>query len=782
MFSSLQCMAASWFFLFLSIFCSAAAQRSIISQNSSLTPSGNSSWLSPSGLYGFGFYQIGSGYAVGIFLNGIPEKTVVWTANRDNAIVPRNVTLVLSSDGSLILQQSQGQDTVIVSAGERILSASMWDSGNFVLYNSAQKIIWQSFDYPTDTLLPGQHIKADQQLYSSASATDQSTGMFRLIMQQDGTLVLYPTGAPNLPPYGYWASNTSNNGVTVTLNLRDDGYLYLLKDNDTIISSLTNGGYPRERTLYRAIVDVDGIFRLYSYSLERGKNWSVLYLNPKNKCDPKGICGLNAFCINQDTEIQCICLPGFDFISRDNMSSGCERNFTIQGCKSPKESLNFTIAPLDNTVWENAAYDTVKTSIREECEQVCLNDCNCEAALYKDGECRKQRLPLKYGKRSLGDTDSALVKVGRLGSFTEGGLSFPPKKELRLDILIVSIALLAFSLVIFAVSGVLIHIKLLRDNKNISSHKNAELINNVAPRAFTYAELELATNDFKEELGRGAFGTVYKGTLMNFQKLVAVKRLEKVLTEGEGEREFHNEMTAIGRTHHRNLLRLLGYCVDGVKRLLVYEYMSNGSLADILFAPENKPNWAERIRIACDIARGILYLHEECETQIIHCDIKPQNILMDENNCAKIADFGLAKLLKHDQTKTFTAIRGTKGYVAPEWHQKLPVTVKADVYSFGIVLLEIVCLRKSVDWSFPEDEAILEEWAYDCFQAKELHKLVGDEEIIDMKKLERMIKIAIWCIQGDPSLRPSMKKVLLMLEGTVDIPIPPNPTSFLSSA
>jgi serine/threonine protein kinase len=226
----------------------------------------------------------------------------------------------------------------------------------------------------------------------------------------------------------------------------------------------------------------------------------------------------------------------------------------------------------------------------------------------------------------------------------------------------------------------------------------------------------------------------------NSQKLVAVKKLEKIAAEGE--KEFQTEMKVIGRTHHRNLVRLLGHCLDGPKKLLVYEYMSNGSLADVLFTPERKPHWEERMGIARNIAQGFRYLHEECDTQIIHCDIKPQNILMDEFMCPKISDFGLAKLLQQDQSKTSTGIRGTKGYVAPEWHRKMPITVKADVYSFGIVLLEIVCCRRNVDWSLPEEEAILDELAYHYFESGELGKLVGDEEI-DRRQLERMVKVGL---------------------------------------
>ncbi|KAL5560364.1 hypothetical protein UlMin_036575 [Ulmus minor] len=163
----------------------------------------------------------------------------------------------------------------------------------------------------------------------------------------------------------------------------------------------------------------------------------------------------------------------------------------------------------------------------------------------------------------------------------------------------------------------------------------------------------------------------------------------------------------------------------------------------------------------------ILYLYEECDTQIIHCDIKPENILMDEQKCAKIADFRLAKLLMPNQTGTFTGFRGTRGYVAPEWHRNMPITVKADVYSFGIMLIEIIFCRRSVNMDVLEEKVVLVKWVYDCFLDAEVEK----------NELQRMIKIGLWCIQEEPSLRPSMKKVVLMLEGTIEVPSPPSPTS-----
>uniref|UniRef100_A0A2N9J9T5 Non-specific serine/threonine protein kinase n=2 Tax=Fagus sylvatica TaxID=28930 RepID=A0A2N9J9T5_FAGSY len=666
---------------------SAEAQQneSIISLGSFLKPTTNSSWLSRSGLYAFGFYQQSNGYAVGVFLAGIPGKTVVWTANRDNPPVLANVTLNFTSDGILLMQPAQSKKTYIANPADRATTASMLDSGNFVMYNSDKKIIWQSFDYPTNTILEGQRLAVGKELFSSVSESDQSTGIFRLSMQTDGNLVQYPVGTSNTAAYSYWSSGTYGQGNNVSLCLDDDAHLYLLNSTGKILNNLTEGGNQTKDVVYLMRIDADGIFRLYSHKLDKNGNWSVIWFSSNNKCDPKGLCGLNGFCTTDDQDANCLCLPRFERVNNGSWTSGCERNFTAESCKNKGGRMIYSMEPLPNTVWEDNSF-SILSSTKEDCETSCLEDCNCEAAIYSDGTCRKQRFPLRFGRQIKSNSNVAFIK------------------------------------------------RIIRD--------------------------------------------CLQGTIWNGQKLVAVKRLEKVLAEGE--REFQTEMKVIGRTHHKNLVRLLGYCHDRENRLLVYEYMSNGSLADILFTPEKQPCWGERIEIARNIAKGILYLHEECESQIIHCDIKPHNILMDEYRCPKISDFGLAKLLDPEQTKTFTGIRGTKGYVAPEWHRNQPITVKADVYSFGIVLLELICCRKSVDWNLCEEESILEEWAYHCFEVRELDKLVSGMEV-DKRQLERMVKVGLWCILDEPSLRPSMKKVLLMLEGTVDIPIPPSPTSFLSS-
>ncbi|KAF3440233.1 hypothetical protein FNV43_RR18516 [Rhamnella rubrinervis] len=702
-----------------SIIIAAQQRESNIIPGSSLTPITNSSWLSNSGLYAFGFYDEGNGYAVGIFLAGIPQKTVVWTANRDGPPVSQNSTLLFTNDGRLVLQSStQRQDYNIGDPLRLASSASMLDSGNFVLYNSSRSIIWQSVDHPTDTLLQRQRLLPGKELVSSVSETDHSTGKFRLAMQEDGHLVQYPANATG-PRYAYYASGTFGKGPGVTLNLDAGGHLYLLNATDFIIMNLTQG----EKST---------------------KKQSTL-------CAPMGLCGVNSFCVPNGGQADCICLPGSKIV--DKVTAGCEKISDADGCGN-NQSFTYAIQELQNTTWDYSPYSIMSLSEKKDCEQACLEDCNCDAAFFDQDGCRKQKFPLNFVRQL--DPRTALIKVATAKYNTSDG--FAPKEEnkkIRKDILIIGVSLAAFGLIMSAITIVVLCKGYIWAYEMIMPKDDAKLNGDLGPRSYSYFELERMTEGFKDEIGRGAFGTVYKGVILNnIQKVIAVKRLDKVLRHGE--KEFQTEMKVIGKTHHRNLVRLIGFCLDGPNRLLVYEYMSNGSLADTLFAPKTPPPWEKRMQIAHNIARGILYLHEECMSKIIHCDIKPQNILLDENGCAKISDFGLAKLLQPDQTRTFTGIRGTRGYVAPEWHRKLPIT--------------------GVDWNLPEEEAILDEWVYRCFENGELGQLVGEEEI-DMQHFERMIKVGLWCIQYEPSLRPTIKMVLHMLEGLLDVPIPPASSS-----
>ncbi|XP_047953013.1 G-type lectin S-receptor-like serine/threonine-protein kinase LECRK3 [Salvia hispanica] len=594
-------------------------------------------------------------------------------------------------------------------------------------------------------------------------------------MQGDGNLVLYPVDSPSTSAYAYYSTLTIGVGGNVSLNLESDGRLYLL-NGSLPLWNICNGGFPTHGYINLMRLDVGGIFRIYSLSLgdlTMARSWS----STEDVCVPKGICGVNAFCILQNTAPECQCLPGFVSVQSGNNTAGCSRNFLAQGCAKIDDRLKYEMRRVENSEWEDNSYEILEMMSEEECSKACLDDCNCEAAFFRDSQCSKQRLPLRYGRRSLDSSNVALVRFSTTVVPDMGGNSdtkIITKKEPHMDILIIGIVLMSIGVLALLISVFFAH-KKRKDYNKITNEDGANFAEGISLKLFTFEHLSEATNGFKEKLGRGASGTVFKGVLQNGQKMVAVKRLEKEYTQGEI--EFQTELKTIGKMYHRNLVRLLGYCFNKDNKSLVFEYMSNGSLADILFNQEKQPSWEERMEIARDISRGILYLHEECETQIIHCDIKPQNILMDRNWCAKISDFGLAKLLNQDQTNTITGIRGTKGYVAPEWYHKQAITVKADVYSFGVMLLEIVCCRKCVDWSRSEDEAILEEWVYDCYATGKIGSLV-DDEMVEEKNVERMVKIGIWCVQYDPSLRPTMKEVLLMLEGTVEIPIPPCPSSF----
>ena len=547
-----------------------------------------------------------------------------------------------------------------------------------------------------------------------------------------------------------------------------------------MFSSSSSINKDADKIIYRATLDVDGVFRLYSHAYFRNTEPKITMEESAfdNACDVKSFCGFNSYCTFNDDKPYCNCLPGSDLIDPNQISGGCQRNFSYEGCTRGEENETFyDISTMENMNWGDRPYFDASMS-KDDCKSSCLEDCDCGAALYLDGRCKKQNFPLRYVVRDLQVSSTAFLKVGMRSIETKNRTLPHPKppvvvtsKRAVILILVLSLSFITFSFAALLFSGLFIFKYRILRYRRLLETGNLGPAKELTLQVFSYKELIRATHQFKEELGRGSFGAVYKGLLYKSKKLVAVKRLEKIVEEGE--REFQAEMRAIGRTHHRNLVRLIGYCTENSRRLLVYEYMSNGSLANLLFNAGTRPDWEERVRIALDVARGILYLHEECEAPIIHCDIKPQNILMDKFWNAKISDFGLAKLLMPDQTRTFTGVRGTRGYLASEWQRNTPISVKADIYSYGIVLLEIVCCRKNLEIQVKKpEEIVLSNWVYQCMVSGELDKLVGGEEA-DKQTLERMVKVGLWCIQDEPALRPSMKSVVLILEGIIDIVIPP---------
>ena len=283
---------------------------------------------------------------------------------------------------------------------------------------------------------------------------------------------------------------------------------------------------------------------------------------------------------------------------------------------------------------------------------------------------------------------------------------------------------------------------------------------------------------FKTKLGQGGFGSVYKGKLRS-GRFAAIKILSNAKGSGD---DFINEVGTIGRIRHVNVVRLIGFCVEGTKRALIYDFMPNGSLDKYIFSEKEGScslSCEEIFEISLGVARGIEYLHRGCDMQILHFDIKPHNILLDENFVPKVSDFGLARLCPLDDTGvSLTAARGTIGYIAPELFYKNigGVSHKSDVYSFGMLLMEMASRRKNLN-AFAEHSSQIYYplWVYDQFnEEKEIQiENVGKD---DLKTIKKMIIVALWCIQLKPCDRPPMNKVVEMLEGEVEsLEMPPKP-------
>lgn len=315
------------------------------------------------------------------------------------------------------------------------------------------------------------------------------------------------------------------------------------------------------------------------------------------------------------------------------------------------------------------------------------------------------------------------------------------------------------------------------------------------PFRFTSQQLAGFTGNYTTRLGAGGFGTVYKGVLPN-GLAVAVKVFDRSLTQRSQEEQFMAEVGTIGRTYHVNLVRLFGFCFDDVARALVYEYMGNGALDAYLLGRGRGAGLPALRDIAAGVARGIRYLHEECQQKIVHYDIKPGNVLLDAALTPKVADFGLARLVNRADTHvSVSCVRGTPGFAAPEMWMLSGVTEKCDVYSFGMLLLEIVGRRRN----FHEEASESQQWfptlAWTKYESGELVDLVacssgtgadggaaaapGEEKEHELQRdkeiVERMCKVAFWCVQQQPEARPPMGAVVKMLEGEMSIAAPVNP-------
>lgn len=296
-------------------------------------------------------------------------------------------------------------------------------------------------------------------------------------------------------------------------------------------------------------------------------------------------------------------------------------------------------------------------------------------------------------------------------------------------------------------------------------------------KLFPFETLVAATKNFHQKLGEGGFGPVFKGRLEDGRE-IAVKKLSQ--NSNQGKKEFENEAKLLARVQHRNVVNLLGYCTRGAEKLLVYEYISNESLDKFLFKTGRREelDWKRRYDIIGGIARGLLYLHEDSHSCIIHRDIKASNVLLDDKWAPKIADFGMARLFPEDQTHVNTRVAGTNGYMAPEYVMHGHLSVKADVFSFGVLILELISGQKNSTFDVNLDAQNLLEWAW------KLYKKGRSLEVLDpslassavAEQVAMCVQIGLLCTQADPQSRPNMRRVVVMLSkkpGTLEEPTRP---------
>ncbi|KAI8533324.1 hypothetical protein RHMOL_Rhmol10G0000500 [Rhododendron molle] len=320
--------------------------------------------------------------------------------------------------------------------------------------------------------------------------------------------------------------------------------------------------------------------------------------------------------------------------------------------------------------------------------------------------------------------------------------------------------------------SVLVLFYFVQRRKRLHRNKDEELLGiDARPYTFSYAKLKAATSDFNpaNKLGEGGFGPVFKGTL-NDGRVIAVKQLS--VASHQGKRQFVAEIATISAVQQRNLVKLYGCCIEGEKRLLVYEYLENKSLDQALFAGKTSLylDWPTRFDICLGVARGLAYLHEESRLRIVHRDVKASNILLDSNLNPKISDFGLAKLYDDKKTHISTRVAGTIGYLAPEYAMRGHLTEKADVFGFGVVALEVVSGRPNSDTSLEEEKIYLLEWAW------HLHQNNNEVELVDAnlsefneEEVKRLIGVALLCTQSSPQARPSMSRAVAMLLADIEV-------------
>ena len=734
--------------------------------------------ISPNGDFSAGFYSVGdNAYCFANWFSN--SRTVVWMANRDNTVNGNHSKLSLFDTGNLILTDATKLNVTVWATNTVSLSSVQLflnDTGNLVLCDKEGIVLWQSFDFPTDTLLPQQLLTRKTKLVSSRSQTNFSSGFYELSFNNDNLLRFVYNGLDVSDIYWFYSGLEDYNNSTLVFNSLGN----LSPSDDFTIMSADYGAMLHRRLT----LDYDGNIRLYSWEEER-QSWLVSWQAIQRPCIIAGACGANSFCsyvIGYGRK--CSCPSGYKMKNRSDWADGCELEVELS-CKE-NESGFLMFSHVDFYSYYGNDFGNFLNYTFDQCRDLCLAACDCIAFEYNFNKeagyskCYpKTRLLNGYRSPELnGDVYLKLPKsyiLSHHNPLEEFNLNCSGDGTLQSGKNSTEKFLLWFACGVGGlevISFFLAWFLLIKTQKSLGVDKQAYDRAAIGFRKFTYTELKKATKSFSEEIGRGAGGIVYKGVLSD-NRVAAIKHLNEA-SQGEG--EFLAEVTIIGRINHMNLIEMWGYCTEGKHRLLVYEYMEHGSLADNLSA--NVLDWEKRFKIIMGTAKGLAYLHEDCLDWILHCDVKPQNILLDSTYQPKVADFGLSKLQNRSVLKnsSFSKIRGTRGYMAPEWVFNLPITSKVDVYNYGIVVLEMVTGKDpSRSVHAIDDGGVAEHKRLVTWVREKMNKAAANtsllEEIIDpmleskydISEMKALVQVALQCVEEDKDVRPTMSQVVEML-------------------
>lgn len=735
--------------------------------------SGDQKLTSNGGNFILGFFSLGKWpqrFYLGIWYNTdiVSIITPVWVANRATPILdPSSSEFKISENGTLVLlDQSKSLIWFAkVNASSNSVVVALLDTGNLVIRDrsNASRFFWQSFDHPTDTWLPGGKLGINkitgeiQHLIAWKDFEDPAPGNFYIEIDPNGSsqfFILW-NGTKGYWSSGLWNSEIFANVPEMTSNFVYD-FEYVNNEKENYFTYTVNSA----DVISRFVMDLSGQIKQLTW-VPASKQWILFWSQPRAQCEVYALCGAFGSC-NENTLPFCDCITGFRKRSPEDSdlgdhSGGCVRKSPLK-CDGTDKFYQMDAVRLP------ANPRTLNAASAFECKSTCLKNCSCTAYSY-NGVCSLWIGDLVNIQDWYGRANQAGTLFLRLAA---SELPYPQSKTTKIIVGIVSAAIfLAFASVICVIICI-------RERRRIT---NASKISTDGTTvAFRYRDLKRLTKNFSNELGRGGFGPVYRGILPDSTPF-AVKKLQDL---SQGEKQFRNEVSTIGTIQHINLIRLYGFCVEGSHRCLVYEFMPNSSLDTHLFHenPTNL-NWENRYQIAVGIARGLAYLHEKCRDCIVHCDIKPENILLDSSFVPKVADFGLAKLIGRDISRVLTSMRGTRGYLAPEWISGVAITAKADVYSFGMMLFEIISGKRNTNHWEDEKPGFFPAFAVRNLMAGEVVRLLDSrlDGVAPVEEITRACKVACWCIQDEERYRPAMGRVVQMLEGNIEISMPAVPKS-----